>query len=410
MSKQSIARSRGGPPASSHPGPVSQSGALAPVWRWLGAVPVAYKVFGLVALPLVIVGVVSAAYVQDVIIQGILKELPASHPGNVVLWQLQRDGLLVFTFAASIGVAASLALTALLVRPLQDLIYAMHRVERGDLATQVPIWANDEIGAVQRQFNIMVTSLAEAQAALSAQRAEAEHLCQQNSQLLHEVSANSERLQQLLRHATSAQEAERKRLARELHDETGQALTSILLRLKVLQDEHDVDVIHDRLNGLRYLTSQTLEEVRRIAMDLRPTALDDLGLVPAIRSCVQQYAERSGLDLTLTTPSSVGRLSPEVEIVLYRAVQEGLTNLVRHAQATHGWVTLERGAPSVRLTITDDGVGLDPANRGNGLGLEGMRERVQMADGTLRVETAQGGGTCIVIELPVQFEASAGVL
>ncbi len=375
------------------------------LWRSVGSVPVAYKVFGLVALPLLLIAAVIFGYIQFVVLQGVLGGLPSTHPGNFVVAELQREVILVYVGAAALGVAASLALTALMLRPLRELVAAMHRVENGDLTARSRVWADDEIGAVQRQFNAMVASLAEAQAALGAQRAAAEALLEENRHLLAEVSANSGRLQQLLRHATSAQEAERRRLARELHDETGQALTSILLRLKVLQDETDVDVIHDRLNGLRYLTSQTLEEVRRISMDLRPTALDDLGLVPAIRAGVTQYAERGSIDITLTAPTGLGRLSPEVEIVLYRAVQEGLTNVMRHAQARRAWVTLERRVDCVHLSIIDDGIGLDPARRGNGLGLEGMRERVLMAGGTLRVDAPESGGTRVVIEIPVGDDA-----
>ena len=381
--------------------PGTPGGLSARLWRAVGSVPVAYKVFGLVAIPLLVTAAVIFGYIQFVVLQGVLGELPNTHPGNFVVAELQREAVLVYGGAAALGIAASLALTALMLRPLHELVTAMRRVESGDLTARSHVWASDEIGAMQRQFNTMVASLAETQAALSAQRAAAEALLEENRHLLAEVSANSGRLQQLLRHATSAQEAERKRLARELHDETGQALTSILLRLKVLQDEADVDVIHDRLNGLRYLTSQTLEEVRRIAMDLRPTALDDLGLVPAIRAGVTQYAERGGIDITLTAPPGLGRLAPEVEIVLYRAVQEGLTNVMRHAQARHAWVALERRAECVHLSIIDDGIGLDPARRGNGLGLEGMRERVLMAGGTLRVDAPESGGTRVVIEIPV---------
>lgn len=379
-------------------------GLFAPLWRAFGSIPVAYKVFGLVALPLVVIAAVIFGYIQFVVLTGVLGSLPRTHPGNFVVAELQHQAILVYLGAAAVGIAASLALTALMLRPLNELVAAMRRVEGGDLTARSRVWANDEIGAVQRQFNTMVASLAEAQAALTAQRAEAETLLEENRHLLTEVRANSERLQQLLRHATSAQEAERKRVARELHDETGQALTSLLLRLKVLQDETDVDVIHDRLNGLRYLTSQTLEEVRRISMDLRPTALDDLGLVPAIRAGVTQYAERSGIDITLNAPPGLGRLSPEVEIVLYRAVQEGLTNVVRHAHANHAWVTLERRANCVHLSIIDDGIGLDPARRGAGLGLEGMSERVLMAGGALKVDAPEGGGTRVVIEIPVDRE------
>ena len=134
-------------------------------------------------------------------------------------------------------------------------------------------------------------ALRESREQLLTQQHELTDLNQANQRLLDEVRVKSERLQRLLHRAITAQEAERQRLARELHDETGQALTSLTLQLKALQEESDLDVIHDRLNGLRYLTSRTVEEVRRLSIDLRPAALDDLGLVPAIRAYLDDWAQ-----------------------------------------------------------------------------------------------------------------------
>jgi signal transduction histidine kinase len=248
--------------------------------------------------------------------------------------------------------------------------------------------------------------LRESRAALAQQQDILEKLNQENIRLLDELNANNSRLEHLLHHAISAQEAERKRLARELHDETGQSLTSILLRLKALQAETDPEVIHDRLNGLRYLTSQTLEEVRRLALDLRPMALDDLGLVPAIRWYVRQCAERNGIEIKLSVANTLQRLPADLEIVLYRAVQEGLTNIIRHAQAQHADVSLEQSGKAVWLTISDDGKGIQPSlNHRGGMGLEGMRERVMLVGGKFRLDSAPGAGTQIVIELPAGVES-----
>ncbi len=370
------------------------------LWMWLGAVPVAFKVFGLVVLPLLVIWVGGMVIGQREVIAGIVAS--GATPDQVeILREALRQVMEVFTVGAAIGLVLAFLLTHVLVRPLRDLVHAMRRVQIGDLTARSPMWATDEIGIVQAEFNLMVDRLCDSRDALLSQQANTERLCQENGHLLAEVQDHSQRLQQLLRHATSAQEAERKRIARELHDETGQALTSILLRLKILQEETDIDVIHDRLNGLRYLTSQTLEEVRRLSMDLRPTALDDLGLVPAIRWYVQQAAERSGLEMTFTTSATLTRLSPEMEIILYRAVQEGLTNVMRHANARHAYVSLEQSADCVRLMVTDDGIGMTlGSQRGNGLGLAGMRERVMMAGGTVRIDAQEGIGTRILIELP----------
>ncbi len=378
-------------------------GLLARAWRWLGAAPVALKVFGLVVLPIMVVAIGGMLYAKQE--WETAAEFAADfHIPAIAVAGLAREATLIFLVGAGIGMALSLALTALLVRPLKALVQAMRQVQAGDLDVQVPVWANDEIGAVQAEFNSMVDGVRAMRNDLLRQQGEAQRLCQENSRLLSDLHAKNERLQYLLHHATTAQEEERKRLARELHDETGQALTSILLRLKVLQDETDLEVVQDRLNGLRYLTSQTLEEVRRLSMDLRPAALDDLGLVPALRGCVQRYAERSSVEMVFSAPPALARLAPEVEIILYRAVQEGLTNIVRHAHARHASVNLERCGPTLRLLVVDDGVGFTyDATTGNGLA--GMRERVLMAGGTLSITTQPGGGTRIVIELPIEESA-----
>ena len=375
-------------------------GLLARAWRWLGATPVALKVFGLVVLPIMLVAIGGMLYAKQE--WEAASEFAADfHIPAIAVAGLAREATLIFLIGAGIGMALSLILTAVLVHPLKSLVQAMRQVQAGDLDVQVPVWANDEIGAVQAEFNIMVDGVRTMRNDLLRQQGEAQRLCQENGRLLADLHAKNARLQYLLRHATTAQEEERKRLARELHDETGQALTSILLRLKVLQDETDLEVIQDRLNGLRYLTSQTLEEVRRLSVDLRPAALDDLGLVPALRGCVQRYAERSDVEMVFSAPTALARLSPEVEIILYRAVQEGLTNIVRHARARHASVSVERCGTTLRLLVVDDGVGFTyDASTGNGLA--GMRERVLMAGGTLSIASQPGAGTRILIELPVE--------
>ena len=374
------------------------------LWTFTSSTPVTLKVIGLIVLPLCVLVIGGALYLREELallfqthgIQSIQAEIFLS---------LTRQTIVIFTIIAFIGLSLAILFTRILIRPLQDLVRAMRRVKAGDLAVQVPVWAHDEIGEVQEEFNLMVNNLRESNAALVQQQQELEKLNRENSQLLNELNSKNSRLEQLLHHAISAQEAERKRLARELHDETGQSLTSILLRLKVLQSETDPEVIQDRLNGLRYLTSQTLEEVRRLALDLRPMALDDLGLVPAIRWYVQQYAERNSLAIKLNVAENIQRLPADLEIVLYRAVQEGLTNITRHAQAQHATVNLERLASSVWLTITDDGKGIQPgSNNRGGMGLEGMRERVMLVGGQLRLDSTPGVGTQIMVELPVQVK------
>ena len=178
-----------------------------------------------------------------------------------------------------------------------------------------------------------------------------------------------------LRRVVSAQELERQRLARELHDETGQALTSILLGLKGVEDATDPDDFAKAAGELRELVVATLQDVRRLAVELRPKALDDFGLVPAIERLVETFREQTGIEVDLEPRLGETRLPAEVETTLYRITQEALTNVVKHAQARHVSIVLTRRNGAVAAVIEDDGRGFDEAGS-NGLGLLGMQERV----------------------------------
>jgi signal transduction histidine kinase len=202
-----------------------------------------------------------------------------------------------------------------------------------------------------------------------------------------------------LRRVVEAQELERKRLARELHDETGQALTSILLGLRSLEEGPAAAQV-------RELVVSTLQDVRRLAVELRPKALDDFGLVPALERLLDTFREQSGLTVELEARIGAERLPPEVETALYRIVQEALTNIVKHAAARHVSVTLTLKAASVVAVVEDDGEGFAPGEvtttSDGGLGIVGMRERVALLGGRLEIESSPGAGTTLVVEVPTR--------
>jgi signal transduction histidine kinase len=203
-----------------------------------------------------------------------------------------------------------------------------------------------------------------------------------------------------LRRAIEAQEAERRRLARELHDETGQALTSMLLGLAAVERADDENELRRGLGELRELVVATLQDVRRLAVELRPKALDDFGLVPALRRLGQSISETGELDVQVEALLGDRRLVPEAETAIYRFVQEALTNVIRHASARHVSVLLNRKNDAVSVVIDDDGVGFDAATARSGVGLLGMRERVELLDGRLTVESTPGTGTTLILDLP----------
>jgi signal transduction histidine kinase len=204
-----------------------------------------------------------------------------------------------------------------------------------------------------------------------------------------------------LQRVVTAQESERKRLARELHDETGQALTSILLGLRSVEEASGEERRRAAVEELRELVRSTLQDVRQLAVELRPTALDDFGLVPALDRLISTFAESTGIDVDLEARLQE-RLPPEIETALYRIIQEGLTNIVKHARATRTSIVITRKPSSVAVVIEDDGIGFElGSTRADGLGLVGMRERVGLLGGRLAIESRPDAGTTLLAEVPL---------
>jgi len=205
-----------------------------------------------------------------------------------------------------------------------------------------------------------------------------------------------------MRRVVDAQELERKRLARELHDETGQALTSILLGLKALERTVQTPDGVERVAAVRQLVVSTLQDVRRLAVELRPAALDDFGLAPALQRLVDTHRQDSSVDVDLEVRLGDERLPADVETTMYRIVQESLTNTAKHAAASRVSVLVTRKENTAVVVIEDDGGGFDAEQPTAGLGLSGMRERVALVGGRFRVETGRGKGTTIAVEIPLR--------
>ncbi len=226
----------------------------------------------------------------------------------------------------------------------------------------------------------------------------------ENARLFEEVRAGRERLQTLSRWLVEMQEAERGRVARELHDETGQILSSLLLGLSMLGLEAgQPEAVTARVAELEHLVNEMLENLHRLAMNLRPVALDYLGLAAAVEQHVEIFSRQHDLDVQFEAIGLDGeRFSPAMETALYRIVQEALTNVVRHAQATRVDILLERRGDRIVVIVEDDGVGFDPeaVMQDDRLGLLGLRERAEMLGGTLVIESAAETGTTVSVEVP----------
>jgi len=222
--------------------------------------------------------------------------------------------------------------------------------------------------------------------------------------LLWAAHEQQERLRRLSAQVLQAQEEERKRVARELHDDTAQALTALLVRLKLLEGEVGPSLA-PQIAELRELVAAILEGVRHLALALRPSALDHLGLAAALAAYVQEFSHRWGLPVHL----QVGRLPPlsaETELALYRVAQEALSNVAKHAQAAQAWLLLRCRGPRVVLEVKDDGRGFCVQevleDREKGLGIFGMRERLALVGGRLHIESQPGQGTTVRAEVPLR--------
>ncbi|MFZ5822760.1 MAG: GAF domain-containing sensor histidine kinase [Bacillota bacterium] len=221
------------------------------------------------------------------------------------------------------------------------------------------------------------------------------------ARLYDQLKEKEEARGRLLARLITAQEDERRRIARELHDETGQALTALVVNLDFLV-RHPIDegALRARLAEVREMAEATLAEVRRVIHEMRPTVLDDLGLEAAIRWLVKRY-EPGGLKIKVELSGLNGRLPDHVEITVFRVIQEACTNTVKHASAVNLKIRVVRRGHWLTVEVTDDGKGFDPAQRERGMGLPGLRERVTLAGGTLSIESGPTKGTRVFAELPL---------
>ena len=302
---------------------------------------------------------------------------------------------------AIIGLALSGGLNALLLRaalrPLRRVQEVARRVRRGDLSarTELSPLADKEIGQLAATLN----------------------------QILDEVQRYEEQMRAMSGRVIYAQEEERQRIARELHDDTGQLLTLLLIRLKMLESQPGAEPLESQIAELRGLVSGAIDRVRQLALNLRPPSLDQLGLLPALRSLVSTYTANTRIAVKLELPREPVRLSPERTIAVYRIAQEALTNIAKHAGAHTVVMAVQIAGDGLELHVRDDGYGFDPvamtrpAQRvsaggaggyaeagGPGVGLFGMEERARLAGGTLRIQSTPGHGTFVHLTVPMDVK------
>jgi signal transduction histidine kinase len=327
-----------------------------------------------------------------------------------------RDAFQALVLGAAVSVAAAVALALLLAgtitRPVARLARGARQLGAGRLAYRLPVESGDELGVVATEFNRMAAQLQDASATLEERvRQRTQELAEANRQLdVHR--GEQERLAQqrrvLLGRVITAQEEERQRIARELHDETGQSLTALALGIEAASAElraGRTDSVDERLGSLTSVSADALKELERLVLDLRPAQLDRLGLVATLRWYVARVRSHAGVAASLEVRGHTTRLGAEVETTLFRLTQEALTNVVRHAHADHVDVVLAFEPDSLRLDVTDDGIGFDArqvSTASTSIGLIGMRERTQLIGGTLTLRSRPGEGSHVTVTVPLE--------
>jgi len=336
--------------------------------RPLLGIPVLYKVL-LVNSLIIFIGATGGTWLA-----ANLNNSPYATPASLVMF---------IALGWLVSVALNFVMLQVTFRPLLHLEKVMSRVQAGERSQRAPISGLDpQADQLAHTFNVMIEALDEA----SRQRA---------SQIIN------------------AQEQERKRIARELHDETSQVLTSLLISLAVLEEAITMPEARARIADTRTLAHQTLRAIRNLSIDLRPSALDDLGLLPALRWYIKEYQQKCSIEVEFHATGFKGRLPAEIETALYRIVQESLTNTAKHANAQKVYITLKEDADAVYATIVDDGSGFDiqalhkasgqerSIGLERGLGLVGMEERAVLLDGSLAINSSTGHGTTVETRIPL---------
>src|SRR5215472_13629379 len=332
------------------------------ILKTLLSIPVFYKV--LIANSLIIfIGATGGTWLATH-----LNTSPYTTPMSLVIF---------ITLGWLVSVALNFVILQIAFRPLMGLGKVMKRVQAGESSLRAPLTGVDlQADQLASTFNMVLEALDEA----SRLRA---------SQIIN------------------AQEQERQRIARELHDETSQVLTSLLISLAVLEESIDSPEGRERIADTRALAHSTLRAIRNLSIDLRPSALDDLGLLPALRWYIKEYQQKCSIEVEFHATGFKGRLPAELETALYRIIQESLTNTAKHANANRVTITLKEETDRVYARITDDGEGFDyeallkTPGQERGLGLAGMNERAVLLNGTLNIHSSSGQGTIIEVSIPL---------
>jgi signal transduction histidine kinase len=325
--------------------------------------------------------------------------------------RLRNRILVAAPLLVGVGLLFSLGAARSLLQPLGRLSEAADRIARGEIDRALPDLGADEIGQLGRSFESMRLALqrsfGEVREANERLEGRVHERTRELEALYAELRARDEARGRLLRKVITAQEEERKRIARELHDETCQMISALGMSLDTVLSAPAPQDVRTRVEDARALANRTLSGVHQLILDLRPSVLDDLGLVPAIRWLAARHLEPLGVAVRCELEDLDRRIPVEMETALFRVVQEALTNVARHARAESVLIQLSVSAATLEIEIEDDGEGFEPQAvataepSGRGLGLMGIRERVELLGGSVRIDSSPRQGTRVLVRVPL---------
>lgn len=302
-----------------------------------------------------------------------------------------RAIILITLLVCAVAAIMTARLTAMFTKPIQDLVKASREIACGNLSSRVEVTTNDEIGELATDFNNMAESLIK--------------INEDRDKLLEALQEKERMRDILLNKLITVQENERKRISRELHDETSQALTSLIVSMRLLADSETDGGKREMILGVRDVVADIIRGVRNLAVELRPPVLDDLGLVAAMGKYISKYQEHFGIAVDFTHNVSDYPMDNQIVLTLYRIMQECLTNIVKHSGARNVRINLENSGGHIVLVVSDDGKGikneaLRRTKEENRIGIYGMQERAELFGGTFNM-VSNKVGTTIKVTIPI---------
>ena len=323
---------------------------------------------------------------------------------------MERSFLIVSIISIALALIISIGMSRSIVRPVHDLIDSTVKIAEGDMSKAVAFGGTDEIGMLSSSFEVMRVKLADSLEELHKYNLELERKVADRTR---QISDNREKIKELLKKVITSQEEERKRIAREFHDVIMQDLAASLIQIDLCR-QYPQNITTEKIDDIKKIIEKNIDDVYRIIKNLRPTILDDLGFEAAVRWLLDHNLEAKGINCFVTIKNKVGKLNvdPQVEIELFRIIQEAIINIAKHSRAENVFVVMESRGNNFFVDIEDDGLGFDTASvfedrdSTRGLGLMGMKERAAFLNWDLKIYSAPGEGTRVSLKISPEHEVN----